>query len=126
MPCIPHEATWPSVAPSSRTVVDETSPSLADVGAARSAWARQEPRTCIMYESPHRIADTLRGLLAASCSLPSSSCGVAGGGAGLAEGPEEEEEDEEEDGNKEEVASGVGEESRPAASVEADLAARRR
>ncbi|CAM9109425.1 unnamed protein product [Ectocarpus sp. 12 AP-2014] len=31
----------------------------------------QEPRTCIMYESPHRIADTLGGLLKASCSPPS-------------------------------------------------------
>ncbi|CAM9476396.1 unnamed protein product [Hapterophycus canaliculatus] len=38
----------------------------------------QEARTCIMYESPHRIADTLRGLLTASCSPPTPG----GGGHG--------------------------------------------
>ncbi|CAB1104795.1 unnamed protein product [Ectocarpus sp. CCAP 1310/34] len=33
----------------------------------------QEPRTCIMYESPHRIADTLGALLKASCPPPSEA-----------------------------------------------------
>ncbi|CAM9990924.1 unnamed protein product [Scytosiphon promiscuus] len=52
----------------------------------------QEARTCIMYESPHRIADTLRGLLAASCSPPTPppDCeeGSDGGGASTGSVPE--------------------------------------
>ncbi|CAM9324547.1 unnamed protein product [Ectocarpus sp. 8 AP-2014] len=39
----------------------------------------QEPRTCIMYESPHRIADTLGGLLKASCPPPSEDLGGRSG-----------------------------------------------
>ncbi|CAM9668010.1 unnamed protein product [Ectocarpus sp. 6 AP-2014] len=39
----------------------------------------QEPRTCIMYESPHRIADTLGGLLKASCPPPSEHVGGRSG-----------------------------------------------
>lgn len=47
----------------------------------------QEARTCIMYESPHRIADTLRGLLAASCPSP-TPLPVEHGGGEAAEGEE--------------------------------------
>ncbi|CAN0177440.1 unnamed protein product [Ectocarpus fasciculatus] len=39
----------------------------------------QEPRTCIMYESPHRIVDTLGGLLKASCPPPSEGPGGRSG-----------------------------------------------
>ncbi|CAM9318157.1 unnamed protein product [Ectocarpus sp. 4 AP-2014] len=39
----------------------------------------QEPRTCVMYESPHRIADTLGGLLKASCPPPSEHLGGRSG-----------------------------------------------
>lgn len=58
-----------------------------------------------MYESPHRIADTLRGLLAASCS---SSPQAISSGTDVAEGREGGEEEEEEDDDDDEGRSGSG------------------
>lgn len=81
-----------------------------------------------MYESPHRIADTLRGLLAASCSSSpqaiSSGTDVAEGREG---GEEEEEDDDDDEGRSGSGGSnGAGAGESAASTTEAEFAAGQR
>lgn len=74
-----------------------------------------------MYESPHRIADTLRGLLAASCSSPAT---VGDSGTGFVERRDGEKEEGGSGGSR--VAKSAGEESETKAWADMEHTAGRR